>query len=404
MKILQLTKKFPWPPKDGESIAITNLARAFHTLGAEVTLLAMNTSKHFVDITELSDDLDFYKRIETVPINNDLKIVDAFLNLFSKESYHIKRFISDNYRLKLELLLERESFDVIQLETLYLAPYVETIRKFSNALVVMRAHNVEHEIWTRIAENTGNPIKKLYLQYLVKKLKRFEVEQLNEYDLLVPITNRDLSFFKDLGFENTSHVTPIGIDNQQYQLDYSAFEKEISISFIGSLDWMPNQEGLDWFLEKVWPLLIKKYPTLSLHIAGRNPPKYLMFLKANNVAVYGEVESAPDFINEHSVTIVPLLSGSGMRAKILEGMALGRVVTTTSIGLEGIDATHKETALIADSPEEFQEAIIWCLEHQDELIYIGEKAHHFVTEQYDNMQIAQRLMDKIFSILNSKKI
>ncbi|MFT5167725.1 MAG: glycosyltransferase involved in cell wall biosynthesis [Saprospiraceae bacterium] len=393
MKILQLTKKFPYPLKDGESIAITNLGKAMNELGCEVTLLSMNTKKHFFDTTDLPVDFNHYKNIYTVEIDNELKWKDAFKNLFSAESYHITRFVSEEYENKLAAILQQENFDVIQLETLYLAPYISTIRKHSNAVVAMRAHNVEHEIWERIAKNTPEVLKKWYLSHLTDKLKRYEIEHLSDYDILVPITERDLVKFKQMGYKNEAKVTPIGVDETQYQPDYTAFEKELSISFIGSLDWMPNLEGLNWFLKNVWPKAVQEFPQLSLHIAGRNTPDWIQNLDIPNIKIHGEVSCAATFVNQHPLTIVPLLSGSGMRAKILEGMALGKVVLTTSVGLEGIDARDKREVLLANTADEFIAAIRYCYEHKDKLSKMGKYAHTFVTNRYDNVQIAQRLAE-----------
>ena len=371
MKILQLTKKFPYPLKDGESIAITNLGKAMHELGCEVTLLSMNTKKHFFDTANLPADFNHYKNIHTVKIDNELKWKDAFKNLFSEDSYHIARFVSEEYENKLATILQQEAFDVIQLETLYLAPYISTIRKYSNAVVAMRAHNVEHEIWERIAKNTPEVLKKWYLGHLTDKLRRYEIEHLNKYDILVPITERDLQKFKQMGYKNGAKVTPIGVDETQYQPDFTAFEKELSISFIGSLDWMPNLEGLKWFLKEVWPQAVQEFPKLSLHIAGRNTPDWIHNLDMPNIKIHGEVPCAATFVNQHPLTVVPLLSGSGMRAKILEGMALGKVVLTTSIGLEGIDARNKREVLLANTSDEFLAAIRYCYEHKDKLSKIG---------------------------------
>ena len=278
------------------------------------------------------------------------------------------------------------------METLYLAPYIPIIRKYSKAKIAMRAHNVEHEIWERIADNTSFLPKKWYVKYLSDKLKRFEVEQLNFYDVLIPITTRDLEIYQSLGFKNTAMVTPIGIDVADYDADDKCFKQELSISFIGSLDWMPNQEGLQWFIKDAWPSILAKYPKLQLHIAGRNTPDWFRQLEQQNIKVHGEVADAHAFINQHPLMIVPLLSGSGMRVKILEGMALGKVVLTTSMGLEGINSTHKENILVADTPQQFLDVIRFCYEYQERLPEIGQKAKAFVQLQYDNTRIAKNLL------------
>ena len=394
MQILQLCKKFPYPIKDGEVIAITNLAKAYKKLGAEVHLLCINTPKHYYDKSALPDSFNFYKSIQSVPVNTDLKPFQAFLNLFSAKSYHIDRFVDPDFSKKIKETLEKIKPEVVQLETLFLAPYVDVIRKYSNAKIVMRAHNVEHEIWSRITENTPSFFKKKYLAYLTQKLKNFELQQLNAYDLLVPITNRDLKTFQQLGFSGAHQVIPIGIDHQRYQPVPFNQDQPLSISFIGSLDWIPNLEGMDWFIKKVWPTIRVTFPELTLHLAGRNTPEHLHELISQKVMIHGEVPNAKDFINQHPIMIVPLLSGGGMRVKILEGMALGRVVITTSIGLEGIEAQHKKEVLIADTAADWFQCLKFCQENSRVLSGIGTAARDLIREHYDNLQIGQRLLTR----------
>ena len=393
MRVLQLCKKFPYPLKDGESLAVFHLSKALNELDCSVTLLAMNTSKHPYDIKNLPDHFDHYESIHTVPVDNRLKVMPAFFNLFSSKSYHISRYISSDFESKLIQLLKDQSFDWIQLETLYLAPYIPVIRKYSKAPIVMRAHNVEHEIWERLARHIGPFWKRWYLQHLAGKLKAYEVGQLGNYDLLLPITQRDAQHFQSLGYDGKLLVLPIGLDMQHYQGNPGSFQQPLSLGYIGSLDWIPNVEGLDWFLREVWTSLSQSFPSIELHIAGRNTPAWLHRLNWKNVYVHGEVPDAAEFINNHSILVVPLLSGSGMRAKILEGMALGKVVLSTSIGLEGIDARDRTEVLVANTPEQFVKALEFCFLQNGALQRIGQRAKELIATQYDNRKVARNLVE-----------
>ena len=402
MKILQLCKKFPYPLKDGESIAVTYLSKALHDLGCEMTLLCMNTTKHYMEMSKLPTDFNHYKSIHVTELDNFIKPFDAFKNLFSKESYHVSRFVCNDFEDKLIELLKSEQYDIVQLETLYLAPYVDVIRKHTNALITMRAHNVEHEIWERITENTRLLPKKWYISYLTKKLKRYEIDKLNDYDYLVAVTDKDLKKFKKLGYKNGAVASPIGIDISDYQNKDLKYE-DLSMCFIGSLDWMPNLEGLDWFLANVWDDVKLNFPDLELHVAGRNTPSKIQELQSQNLKIHGEVRSAIQFINQHPIMIVPLFSGSGMRVKILEGLALGRIIITTSLGLEGIDATHMKEVMIADSPQEFLECIDFCHNYPGKLVEISSRAKTFVKRHYDNQTNASDLKDLYFRLLKKYK-
>lgn len=391
MKILQLCKKFPYPLKDGESIAVTYLSKALRDLGCEMTLLCMNTTKHYTDLEHLPEDFNHYDEIICTELDNKINAFDAFVNLFSKESYHINRFICEDFDQELVKLLNRKEFDIIQLETLYMTPYIDTIKKHSDAQIVMRAHNVEHEIWDRISSNTSFKPKKWYLTHLSKKLRNYEINHLNHYDYLVALTDRDLKRFKNLGYKNGASASPIGIEIKNYPFVGTKMGKVLSLCFIGSLDWMPNLEGLNWFLNEVWPLILEKYPDVTFHVAGRNTPNTLKSLKMTNVVIHGEVPNATDFINRHTAMIVPLFSGSGMRVKILEGMALGKIVLTTNLGKEGIDATHRKNIMIADTAKQFVQAIDYCVKNPQKLSDMGTAAKEYVLEHFDNKEIAQSL-------------
>lgn len=374
---------------------MTSLGKALHHLGCEISMLAMNTSKHKANVDRQPEELSYYSEIQTVEVDNQIRAIDAFKNLFTDDSYHISRFVSEEFQEKLIELLSRKTFDIIQLETLYLAPYLPIIRQYSKAMIAMRAHNVEHEIWERISAKSGFLPKKWYLRYLTNKLKRFEMDQLNEYDFLVAISERDLNQFKKLGYQNGAIASPVGIEAHHFSKlpQGRRQEKALSLFFIGSLDWMPNLDGLQWFMENVWAKTKSLPDSLTLHIAGRNTPDWMREKWTDRVRIHGEIADAHQYIRDHDVMIVPLFSGSGMRVKILEGMALGKMVITTSLGLEGIPAEHGKHVWVADTEEEFLDAIQQVIANKSIVAEIGENARQFVLENFDALEIAQRLLE-----------
>jgi glycosyltransferase involved in cell wall biosynthesis len=321
----------------------------------------------------------------------------------SGDSYILSRFYSPVFEEKLTQLLLSGNYDVVQLETVYLAHYIPAIRRCSRALVVMRAHNVEHEIWERVAKNTANPFKKWYLNLQNRALRRFELDHYRDYDLLLAITNRDLDVFRKTGYTGQAHVAPVGLDCSFYQPDFQCFLQKPALSFIGALDWMPNQEGVVWFLENVWPALLKTCPELEFHIAGKNTPAWLSANPPKQVFFHGETPSATDFLNRFPVMLAPLFSGSGIRIKILEGMALGRVVITTTLGKEGIPARHNEHLLLADSPDEFANAIRHFLNNRAEMQDLGRSARRFIEENFDAAVIGKSTLEAYRSLLSGRQ-
>ncbi len=212
MRILQLMNKVPWPPKDGGAIACLNMTKGFSMLGHEVTVLSMNTSKHHIRIKDMPQHIRSRADFRLVEVPASINWFDAAVNfLFSKLPYNAQRFISDEFSMALVKLLTEKSFDIIQLEGLYLCPYIPVIRKYSDAKIAYRAHNIEYEIWERTAK-LSEGLRSKYLRNLSKRIKRFEISHLNSYDLLVPITDRDGQILDALGNTKPRHTSQTGID------------------------------------------------------------------------------------------------------------------------------------------------------------------------------------------------
>jgi polysaccharide biosynthesis protein PslH len=391
MKILQVANKFPYPAKDGGAIATLSLSRSLAALGHQVTVIAINTSKHFTDPASVPAELTGSVRFISVAVNTEIKITRLAWNfLFSSLPYNAERFISKDFDELLRKLLIDEKFDIIQLEGLYLAPYLETIRALSGAKVVMRAHNIEHEIWERtVTKRKG--IKKIYIRHLAGRIRKMELNYLNRYDAVLPITARDERILKDFGCTIPSHVVPMGINAGELLPDHAKLDFP-SVFHIGALDWMPNQEGLMWFFENAWNKILEKHPDLKFYLAGRNAPEYFRALPYRNIVFLGEVEDAYEFIRSRAVMIVPVISGSGMRIKIIEGMALGKAIVTTSVGTEGIDTTHGKNIFVADDVSGFAECVCRLVEDRKFCLEMGENARNFVTAQYDNFAISSSLV------------
>ncbi|MBI5218653.1 MAG: glycosyltransferase [Bacteroidia bacterium] len=401
MKILQITNKVPFPALEGGSIAMNVITQGLIRSGHMVKVLAMNTPKYNVETDMLPADYKKSTRIETVFLDTRVKPVDALMNLlFSKESYNIARFISKEFETKLTDILKKEKFDIIQLEMLFVTPYIEVIRKYSDAKIILRAHNVEHFIWERMAANCRNPLKKFYLNILAKRLKIFETEQINKVDGIAAISQQDAEYLKQSGCRVPLIDIPVAVDNIEIDKRNSTIEFP-SLFHLGSMNWMPNIEGIQWFLDNVWERVNKKYPYLKLYLAGRNMPEWMLQLKLPNVVVLGEVENASDFLLSKSVMIVPLLSGSGMRVKIIEGLTFGKAIISTTIGAEGIECEHGKNILIADTPDEFIRMIDVCISDENFCKTLGENARQLIMEKYNNAVVTQKLVGFYTSIIET---
>ncbi len=390
MRILQICSKMPFPPKDGGSIAMNILTDGLIKCGNNVKVLAVNTPKHFIKEDDI--DVEYRKRtaFQSVYIDTSVKPIGAFLNLFSNKSYNIIRFYSKEFENTLIDILLKQEFDIVHLETLWVASYVDTIREYSKAKIVLRSQNVEYVIWERLADASTNFFKKWYLKLLAERLKKYELSMLNRYDGIAAITDIDAKIHQKLACTLPIITIPFGIDVSKYKKDESTTEYP-SVFHIGAMDWMPNADGIKWLLENVWPKVLLKHPAVNLYLAGRNMPSWLKQLSIPNVLVLGEVEDSNQFINSKSIMLVPLTSGGGMRVKIIEGMALGKTVVSTSIGAEGIEYENLKDILIADSADEFVEAIHTCLSDKIYADTVARNARILVEKKYDNITICKQL-------------
>jgi glycosyltransferase involved in cell wall biosynthesis len=358
--------------------------------GHQVKVLAFNTNKSFIQYADIPESFSQPTGLEFIYKDLSIKPIEAFLNLFSRKSYHVERFYSFEFEKKLVEILKKDQYDIVQVEYLPMAIYRSVIRKHSNAKIIYRSHNIEHMIWARIAANTKNPVKKLYLAYLTKKLKKFELSTLDQFDGVTTVSHVDAAYFNQLGYSIPILNVPFGVDVKKYEIKPVDFEFP-SLFHLGAMNWMPNEEGIRWFLENCWPMIHQSFPDLKFYLAGRWMPDWLIQVKLPNVEVLGEVPDAMDFMRSKAVMIVPLFSGSGIRVKIVEGMALGKAIISTEIGAEGIEFQSGEHLLIAQTPAEFLQAIDKCINSREECDRLGQNARRLIEEKHNMPQIIRKL-------------
>ncbi len=401
MNVLMLCNKSPYPAGEGGPMAMNSIVRGLINAGHNVKILAVNSEKYHIKEEDIPESYKKETGIELVDVDLKIKPIAAFKNLFSDKSYHVERFISEDFRNKLIAILKKDKYDIVQLEMIYMAPYIETIRENSDALIVLRAHNVEHLIWDRIAKKTKFLPKRWYLNHLVTTLRNYEMSVLDKVDGIAAITYRDAAFFRGETAVPVIDI-PYGVNPAEFVPQYEVKQKP-TLYHIGSMNWMPNEEGIYWFLNNVWDKVTKRNPDLQLNLAGRNMPKWLLKLKKKNVNVYGEVPDAKEFVRNNDIAIVPLLSGSGIRIKIIESMAMGKTVITTMVGAEGIQYSEYENIIIADSPGKMVEVICKIIKNPDEAQRIGRNARRLVEDIYDNKKIINRLLIFYDEIGKTKK-
>ena len=389
MKVLQLCNKPPYPSVDGGTMAMNSITQGLLRAGCEVKVLTVATDKHPLDLDLLPEDYRKATAIEGVYVDLGVRAIPAAVAMLCGESYHVKRYRSEAFAQKLAEVLQKETFDVIHVESIFLTPYVPLIRKYSDARVILRAHNVEHLIWKRVSQSTRHGLKRWYLKHLSLTLRAYEMEHLNDYDGVVCITRNDADYFKANGCRKPITCIPFGVEPEEI----GDLEPEPNSLFhIGAMDWMPNRESIAWLLDEVWPVVHREVPQARLYLAGRKMPERWMNSAIDGVSVVGEVPDAMRFIAGKQINVVPLLSGSGIRVKIIEAMSVGKAVVTTTVGAQGIDYVDGENILIANTPDEFAACIKRLLSDADYCRSVGEAARRLVAEEYDVAGLTAKLL------------
>lgn len=368
-------------------------------LGHEVKVMCIATHKHPFKAEEMPSGYLESTSIEAVFVDTRVNVVDAISSFITSDSYNISRFFSPDMDLSLNRLLKRKKFDLVILESLFMTPYIGTIRRFSKAKIVLRSHNLEYVIWERMALGTRNVARKTYINYLARKLKEAELNVMNQVDGIASISPEDTRRYRKLGIKKPLITVPFGLNLDEYTFQTPHVSHGLDLFHIGAMDWSPNIEGMIWFLEEIWPDIHKAHPEVRFTIAGRNMPSFLLESKYSGVKVLGEVDNAKQFIISNDIMVVPLLSAGGMRVKIIEAMALGRVVISTAIGAEGIPCTHEKDILLASNPAQFAVVVDKLLQSPALLAQLSLAGRKLVETHFDNKVLIAKLLNFYESLL-----
>ncbi|MCX7930627.1 MAG: glycosyltransferase family 4 protein [Chlorobi bacterium] len=382
VRVLDIQSRVPYPLHDGGALGMhivtTMLA---HHPSIEYGAVAMNTSRHWVKP-------DAIKHVYgSIPhwwarVDNRITLPGVTSNLVSGKPYHITRFFDRGFAQTLRTAIDAFEPHVILLEGLPLVQYAETIRSMCDAAIAYHAHNVEHCIWQRLVESESHILRRLYLAEQVRRLKSYELNvfRTSLLDAIITFTRTDAEHIRRFGFTGTLHVKPFAIDIEQYT-PYYAPETVPTLFHIGSLQWQPNRDGIEWFVTDVMPRIREKFPSVEFHVAGSIPGGYT--LSGGNTIVHGVVPDAQQFMQTHSILVVPLRAGSGVRVKIIEAMALGKAIVSTSIGAEGIECEPGKEILIADTAEDFARCVCQLLTHRDVVEMLGRNARRYAELHHD---------------------
>jgi len=322
---------------------------------------------------------------EVIPVPIHLppnRTLDDYLlyarRLFSPHPYSLEKYYTPEVRRKAAELQARGGFNVLVCDFLTPAGLIDWRLPVAKILF---AHNVEAQIWRRHAQVTRHPVWKAVYWREARALARAEQRYSQLADHVLTVSESDRTAFRNHVSAEKVTAIPTGVDVEYFQPGAGPIEPD-SIVFTGSMDWMPNEDGILFFAQEILPKIHQEIPAARLWVVGRRPTKPIEALAGERISVTGTVDDIRPYVQRAGVYVVPLRSGSGTRIKIFEAMAMGKAVVSTTVGAEGLPVTHGRDILIADDPAEFAASVVRLLRDPESARRLGSEARKLVESKY----------------------
>lgn len=387
MKILFISENFPYPLDSGGRIRTYHIMKGLsrqHEITLVTTLETEDKRAYLPELTKVCRAINTIKAPRETPFQLGTELLKS---LISPAPIVVERHYLPDVAAEIQRLLASDRFDVVHFDHLDASFYRSLIP--ASVKTVLDEHNiVTNQVKTSIAAEP-NLLKKWYMQTQLGKTRRYESEVCPQMTRCFVCSDTDKAYLQAMAPTAQIRTIPNGVD-VDYFSDRSWFDpaqhaqEPYSIIFVGMLDYGPGGVAVRYFCQEILPLLQREIPDIRFYAVGQNPPQYLQTLasQSQNIVLTGRVQDIRPYIAKSKVFVVPLKSGSGTRLKILDAMAMGIPVVSTSIGAEGLDVRSGEQILIADTPESFSSAVLTLLKNVERAFAIRENALKFVRATY----------------------
>jgi polysaccharide biosynthesis protein PslH len=386
--VLQFAPRVCWPLDTGAKLRNYNLACVL-AQRTRVTLLAFND--HGKPLEQSSSGLkNPYEHVIAVGPESAYTFAKVIRGLLGQTPLPVLNYTTDRMKRALEQILSEQEFNIVQVESIHLMAYLPIIRAARNhPLVICDWHNIESELMSRYRNREPNILKRAYAGKTARSMREFERRALREFDAHVVVSERDAERLRALNSDTRIFVIENGVDTDYYsdvriENAAPAQGEKNRLVFVGSMDYHANIDGTVNFAREVWPAVHERNPELVFTIVGRDPaPEVRELAQISGIEVTGTVADVRPFYREAIAAVVPLNVGGGSRLKILEAMAAGIPVVSTTLGAEGLTVQHGKNILIADTNEQLAEAIVSVVENEGQRKELGTAGRALVTDHYD---------------------
>lgn len=388
MTILFLQKRILFPTDSGGKARTLNIVRYLARWHEMIYLcnLQQGEERYLDQMHALGVRLQTFRWRET-PKNSPRFAIDLARNLFSPYPFNVDKDFDPALRLEAQETIDRRRIDLVICDFVQMARNAISLH---GAPKVLFQHNVEAEIFDRHADRDPGFLRRRFMAYQAKKMRRFEGEAGRAFDGVIAVSQRDREQFeRRYGWRHVEAIDT-AVDLDFFQPDRVP-ELPGRVVFVGSMDWLPNQDGMEFFVRDVWPLVRQRLPHALFEIVGRNPPPSIRQMgEVPGVSVSGTVPDVRPLVGSASVVVVPLRIGGGTRIKIFEAMAQGKPIVSTTLGAEGLPVTSGRDIVIADEPRALSDAIVALLEDQAARRRIGDTARRLVEEHFSAERVARQ--------------
>ena len=395
--------KPPFPLVDGGVKAMSDSIEIWSAAGYDVTLFFLSTPKHPYNQSAFAgrwkEGINMFHEFVDTGFH-----ISHLPKLFSSFPYQAFRFYKKSAALQLKMILSSESFDFIVFDNLFSAVYFDCITKYSDSILLLRAHNIESNVYREIREkHPFYPLRK-WLMHENAKLEKWEKNIISKVDGIIGISNADVEQFKQWKSTLKSCVIPVSIKIPENLKVNTKHTDAMKLFHIGAMDWQPNIDGIRWFISKVFPVLRKQIPDIEFHFAGKSMPSFFMNHQIPGIYCHGEVDDAIEFMSKYDALVVPIFSGSGIRIKILEAMSMGIPVISSGIGISGIPAENKIHYLKANSADDYLSAVNDLMHNNDLYQYLSENEISFIADHYSLQKNVLTLHQFLVSIKSKNNL
>ena len=389
MKILFLSPRQANPPVSGAKLREYHLARALARC-AELTHVSFAETGSGMNAA----DLPFCRRVISVPRPPRYGPDKIVRGLLGRWPLSVLNYTSGEMKQTLAPLLDKEPFDLVHLESIHLVAYLPLIRLRTQAPVVIDWHNIESELMYRYARTLPWSPRKIYANLTAARLAHLEKEMLGVCSGHIVCSARDGERVRAIVPNARIAVVENGVDTEFFANGTSEQTDRRRLVFVGSMDYHANVEAICSFARDVWPALRERFPEWRLTLVGSNPAPAVQALRAEkNVEVTGTVPDVRPYYHEAFASLVPLRTGGGTRLKILEAMAAGVPVVSTSLGAEGLSVSPGENILIADSDDLWLPLLASLSSDADKWNRIARAGRTLVEQRYDWRILGQSLTE-----------